>query len=252
MTDADENSNVTINVPAAFASVGAFSPRVGVRQYFAAEHLWAARLMAHLCREREDQLVREGAHGLVDYHVRSYALTAIAESVALLEAQVNEVWQGAADTEPGADNHRLRGLSAAAIAMLRELRQNPKVERSLSVLDKYAVALTCASKTPLDRSHFPYQDVNALIGLRNAFVHFKPEMHWTDEVHDLEARIKHLVPENPLMRGTVPWFPHQPLCAGVARWAWESCMTFADQWHAQLGLEVSYRQDMVPWPDGLP
>jgi hypothetical protein len=249
MADVDDDGNVTCSPkPAELRAIGQ-TPRVGVRQYFAAEHLWAARLMAHLCREREDQLIEKGTLG-VDYHVRSFALTAISESVALLEAHVNQICQDATDAESDDSDHwQLRGLGSDARAKTRELWTEEN-ERSLSVLDKYAVTLTFVGEK-LDKGGRPYQDVKALIPLRNALLHFKPELQWIDEVHRVEEQVKHLVPENPLMRGTVPWFPHHPLCAGVARWAWQSCMQFADEWHAQMGLEVSYRDGMAPWPDGL-
>jgi hypothetical protein len=119
------------------------------------------------------------------------------------------------------------------------------------VLEKYAVTLTCAGKRAVDKRRYPYADVDALIRLRNALIHFKPEVQWNDEVHAIRKRMEHLVPKNPLMLDTQPWFPHQPLCAGVARWAWQASMAF-DQWQSQMGLTVSYRDGMsVPWPDGL-
>ncbi|MCV7300871.1 hypothetical protein H7J93_14690 [Mycobacterium barrassiae] len=235
------------------SSAHAFTPLKGVRQYFAAQHLWAARLMAHLCREREEQLLAEVAHGAkrrVDKHLQSLALGAVMESVAMLEAVVNEIWQDAAETEPIVASERLQGLSSDARALMRDLRTQ-RVERSLKLMEKYAVLLTCAGKPPLDRSRRPYSDVKALIKLRNALVHFTPETQWDNQVHDLEAEMKYLVPENPLLHGSRPWFPQQPLCAGGARWAWESSMKFADDWHTQMGLERSYRYGVIDWPDGL-
>lgn len=220
------------------------SVSAGVRSYFAAEHLSAARFMATQCRQREDQLVHDGFRG-VDYPVRSYAVTSIMETVAFLEARVNEVWQGAADTEPGAQNARLDGLGSGTIALLRALWKSEQLERSLKILDKYDLALVCASKAELDKSRSPHQDVTPLIRLRNAFVHFKPELQWDNEVHNLKKQLKHRVPTNPLLDGS-PWFPHQPLCAGVAEWAWNACARLVDEWEQQLGLIYSYRDALPP------
>lgn len=228
-------------------------PRIGVRQYFEAEHLWAARLAAHLCRQREDELLTKGFRG-VDYQVRSFAVMAIQESVAFLEARVNTVWQDAADREEGAEvgNPRLDGLTVETIVLLRELWKYDPVQRSLSLLEKFDAVLRTARKPEMDKSRSPFQDIEPLIRLRNALVHFKPETQWSDEVHHLEARLQHRIPANPLMAGTGPWFPHHPLCAGVAEWAWRSCVAFAQEWEARLDLTDRYLESMeaaAPWPD---
>jgi hypothetical protein len=102
--------------------------KVGVRDYFSTEHLWNARHTAQLCAEREAALVAEGFRG-IDRAVRAFALGAILESVAFLEAQVNSVWQDAADDDPGSANRNphLEGLSDQSIARLRELWRNDRV-----------------------------------------------------------------------------------------------------------------------------
>jgi hypothetical protein len=226
--------------------------RVGVWQPFAAQHLWAARLMTRLCRERENRRVAEGLTG-VDFQVRSFAVTAIMESVATLEARVNEVWEAAASTELAA-KPTVEGLTDETIDLLCVLRRTASLERSLSTLEKFDVVLACARKPATDKGRRPYQHVEPLIRLRNALVHFTPEMHWSDEVHYVEKRIAHLLPSNPLLdASTRPWFPNQPLCAGVAEWAWRACKLFVDEWEAQLGLAHRGFEGMPePWPDENP
>ncbi len=179
---------------------------------------------------------------------------AIQQSVAFLEARLNEVWQDAADREEGdeAGNPRLNGLSVETIVLLRELWQYDAVQRSLTLLEKFDAVLRTARKAEIDKSRSPYQDVDPLIRLRNALAHFKPETQWSDEVHWLRARLRYRIPDNPLLPGTQPWFPHQPLCAGVAEWAWRSCVAFVQEWDAQLGLSDEYLERMAeaaPWPD---
>lgn len=231
--------------------VGIFSPRIGVRQYFAAEHLWAARLASGLCREAEKAVVKEGFSG-VDYRVRSFALMAITESVAFLDAYVSEIWQDAADAEPGTTNPRLDGMTEETKMLLRELRQYDAVERSLRLLEKFDAVLHAARKGKVDKRRHPYQDVQPLIQLRNALIHFKPETQWSDEEHKLKKRLQHRLRENPLLRNTQPWFPHQPLCADGAEWAWRSSLAYAEEWREQLGLTLSCVAGMdqaAPWPD---
>jgi hypothetical protein len=97
-------------------------------------------------KEHESDLV-DGFRG-IDRAVGSFALAAILDSVAFLEALVNSVWQDAADVEPESTtpNTRLDGLSDANIARMRGLWNTDRVERSLTVLEKYQVALTCADQ----------------------------------------------------------------------------------------------------------
>lgn len=86
---------------------------MGSRPRFARRHLRAARQMAELCKERETELVAKG-QTVPSARVQSFAVSAIAESVAFLEALVNEIWQYAIDADAGT-NPNLWGLSAGAI-----------------------------------------------------------------------------------------------------------------------------------------
>lgn len=229
--------------------------RVGVRQYYEGEHLWNARLGAHLCRLREDELVASGSYGVVDYPLRAFAVMAIQEAVAFMEARVNTIWQNAADREEGneAGDPLLDGLTVETIVLLRELWKHGRV-KSLPMLDKFDAALRTARKPGIDKSHGSlFQDVQPLTWLRNGLVHFTPETEWFDEPHRLRDALSHRVPGNPLMAGVQPWFPHQPLCAGVAEWAWQTCVAFVQDWDALMGLTDMYLERMeeaVPWPDG--
>lgn len=228
-------------------AVGA--PRIGVRHYFAAEHLWAARFMAARCRERENHLIAGGFTG-IDYEVRSYALTAITESVAFVEARVDEILLDAAHSDPGQVPARLAGLDANLVDTLRVDMADPNLEKR-PTLEKYDHVLSRAGKSP-QKGRLPYQDVDSIVGLRNAFAHFQPELQWADEVHSLEKRMKvPRVPSNPLLQQPQStWFPHQPLCAGVAAWAWKSCIQLVDEWEQQLVITHGYSTALsVPWPD---
>lgn len=220
--------------------------RVGSRHYFASEHLWNAQHLARMCQEREKVLVDQHAY-LPDIEQRSLAVSSVMASVAFLEALVNEVWQDASDTPPGESNARLAGLSQGAVARLRALWQTEKIERSLILLDKYDVALAWAEKPSLDKGRDPYQSVQIAIRLRNALVHFKPELQWHDEEHDLEAKLKSRIRENPLPVGD-PWYPNKALGTGCAEWAWQKCREFADEWWRLMGLERDYLVDFAHWP----
>lgn len=221
--------------------------RVGSRHYFASEHLWNARHLARLCQEREDELVAQNADH-PDMEQRSLCVSSVLASVAFLEALVNEVWQDAADTRADGDNQRLAGLSRLEVARLRELWQSDGVERNLKILDKYSVALVAADKPALDKGREPFGSVRVAVRLRNALVHFIPELQWHDEEHELEQALRGKFAENPLpILGS--WYPHKALGAGCAQWAWQKGLDFAKEWWQQMGLERNFLVDFDSWPE---
>lgn len=213
--------------------------KVGFHQYFAGEHLSAAKFMADSCQRREHQCAQDRRSG-IDTEARYYALAAIVESALFLEAVVNELWHDADKYGADMSSPYLKGLDQHAVNQLRVLVTRRGSER-MSVLQKYDGTLSCAGKNPIDTERSPGRDVKALIEARHALVHFKPEMHWEDEVHALEKQIKPRVPINPLMKGIGPWFPHHLLCAGVAHWAWAKSVELVDEWHQSLGLALDYK-----------
>jgi hypothetical protein len=218
--------------------------RLGMHQYFAADHLGAAKLMAQKCRQREDQCVNAEDPPVIDFEIRSYALAAIMESVAFLEAAVNEFIHQVAYFAPG--NPRLAGLDPQAAERIRRAEIEEVSIRRLRILEKYDVTLTCANKEKIDKGSRPGQDVMALIRARNALVHYKTEMHWDADAHRIETETKHLVPPNPLITHNIsPWFPHHLLCAGVAEWAWQKSIELEANWQYSLGISFDTKSQPV-------
>jgi hypothetical protein len=214
---------------------------IGTRHYFAGAHMRAARLMVSHCHEREQLAVeaRQDESPTVDYDVRSYAVCAIVESAAFLEARVNEVWHAVLEPIRATASHRLAGLNDEQIDAIRDLAGGERADR-LPVMDKLDQTLVCVTGRGIDKGQRPAQDVSGLLKLRDAFVHFKPELQWDNEAHALEKRLIDLVPINPLMQGATPWFPHHVLCAGVAKWACDKSAELIHDWEQALGLTNSY------------
>jgi hypothetical protein len=243
-TDEPPEVRAAVRVPVVtYAAV-----RVASRHHFASEHLWNARHLARLCQERENELVAQNAYE-PDIEQRSLCVSSVLASVAFLEALINEVWQDAADTPAGEDNQRLAGLSRLEVARLRELWQSDGVERNLKLLDKYSVALVAADKPALDKGREPFGSIKVAVRLRNALVHFIPELQWHDEEHALEPALRGKFAENPLPIVGRPWYPHKALGAGCAQWAWSKCLDFAKEWWQQMGLERNFLVDFDSWPE---
>lgn len=208
--------------------------RLGMQQYFAADHIRSAKLMADKCRHREDECVNDNPP-VLDFEIRSYALAAIMESAAFLEAVVNEFIQQVAYFAD--ENPRLAGLDAGTVDRLRREQIDSDPIAKLRLLEKYDLTLSCAGKNPINKGASPGQDVVALIHARNALEYYKTEMHWDDTEHKIEKQVRHLVRSNPLMtKGTRPWFPHHLLCANVAEWAWKKSVELEQIWQRSLGV----------------
>ena len=139
-------------------------PRLGMSQYFAGEHLAAAKFMATSCQVREVKCGQDGITG-VDTAARSYALGAIVESVAFLEAAISDFLRDA--KEFGLSSPYVNGFGQEPLNLLLSFLNNRRVGPPQSTLDKYDLTLLCASKKPIDRGRSPGQDVAALVRARN-------------------------------------------------------------------------------------
>jgi hypothetical protein len=228
-----------------------FAPRVGVREYFASEHLWNARHMVELAESRETKLLAEGFRG-IDRALRAYAVGSIFQSIAFLEAYANGVWGDAAEADPAkpSSTPQLTGLSADALRRMKELWNTQRVERALSVVEKFQVALTCVDQDRISMGTEPGQTIAVMIRLRNDLMHFKPKTNWTDEEHHLQKALEPRIGVNPLTN-TAPWFPHQVLTPKCARLAYDAVAAFGVEWRNRMGIDWDPATDHASLPDPM-
>jgi len=170
----------------------------------------------------------EAAHDADEFgsfydEMRSHATAAVMMSIASLESFCNEHF---------ADAHR--HFEPASLEMWKRIAKD--VDRA-TLLDKADWFLFFRGKAALDRGRRPTQDVDLLIRLRNALVHFRPEWSNAQREHaDLSKALggrfrvpKWLAAE----KGVFPmaWAGH-----GCAEWAVASCKRFMEEFEAQAGL----------------
>jgi hypothetical protein len=155
---------------------------------------------------------------------------AIVFSVAFLEASINEFYLEARDANP----HTLKGLSTQQIAVVSELCE--LVERD-SPLNKCQVAMAACGIERFDRGAEPFQGSEALVRLRNALIHYRPE--WDDELEThrkLEEGLSGRFDPNPLSQAGSLWFPHQCLGSGCAMWSIKQAEKFMGEFCVRLGV----------------
>lgn len=205
---------------------------ITVRDYLASQHLWTARRAAWLCRKRQNE---RGVTNDLDRHRFADATTAVLSSVAFLEAFINAPWQDAADDHK---SFFIEGISGSALSTMRELWG---VERKLSVLNKFQLALVCTGHEPMPTGAEPFDSVDVLITLRNALVHFKPASHASDSDLKMVRRLKSkITPRIEYPAHIQPWFPNKALGAGTAAWACDTAVAFARDWHSRMEMPTDF------------
>lgn len=208
----------------------AVAMRARTRTNLALHHLFAAcRFAAQLCRvERENDGSPFGAFWEEILH---NALGVATLSVACLESYANQFY---------ADGAIGSGIpNEAATSKIADL-----VDRE-DILTKLDLILTIRSGRALDRGATVVQNVDAIIKLRNAVVHFRPEWHDEQARHaKLSRQLNHRFTGSPFLPGE-PLFPRAWASGSFATWALSSTVAFLDYYCAATGLP-SYLAQFKP------
>jgi hypothetical protein len=218
--------------------------KIVLRGYLSAQHLWAAEHFTRLAAEYEAAHAGEPQLWIPQ---RSYVLGAVGESVAFLEAFINEVFQDAKDATDGVTGAQApQGLSGDVVRLMAAYWTSTNEGERVRALDKYDAARLFAGCPRQDRGRLPDQDVPRVIALRNWSVHYRPQSY-SHEEPDLRAKIEDArpridQPENALMAGeNNPWFPDKALGAGCARWAAQAVRAFVDEFVTAMGCRADYQ-----------
>ena len=150
------------------------------------------------------------------------SLGVVTLSVAALECYANELWFENAPTQST--------LNEASAEKISEL-----IDRE-SVLDKYSLALSLYTGKSMDLGCAPVQNVDALIKLRNAVVHFRPEWFGSKGKHEkLSSKLagkflaSQFLPNESI-------FPRAWATGDFSRWAISSSVNFLDHFYSEAGL----------------
>lgn len=156
--------------------------------------------------------------------IRWDATACVFACAAGLEAYANEFYIDRSDNFPD-----LRKEVADAFWVLYEKKP---------VFEKFDVALMLRHQVPLDRSGQTYQNCGAMVDLRNALTHFKPE--WEDEkdAHaKLSRKLKGKFQPSRFLPKEADVFPIQWASHGCTCWAVESAKAFIHDFEVAAGLK---------------
>jgi hypothetical protein len=182
---------------------------------FALQHLKAATLL----RGQVVRLETENAHRTFAdapfEEIRSYVSACIMSTAASLEALINELF-----IDPN------RALRPMLSDFETEFRGKGGIEK-WPILCKYQKALRMLGQPLLEPGAKPFQHASALIQLRNALVHYKP--NW-DPAKNKKVKLinalKGKFPCSPFANHNADFVAMQCMSAGCCEWAVGTALTF--------------------------
>jgi hypothetical protein len=175
-------------------------------------HLLSAAILCRRVRELE-QASAGRKFGEFWHDIFANASGAVFTAVAAMESYANELFIDHKTNFPE--------LHEDVMAKLWELFEQK------ATLDKFEFAVLLKKGQPLDRSASPYQDVDAIIRLRNGLIHFKPEWFSAQEEHaKLSARLNHRATLSPFFPSTEPMFPRGRTSHATIVWIVRSVLEF--------------------------
>lgn len=221
------------------------SIQISTRTYFSIQHIQSAANLTRLAAEIENNYDSSNKHELYHEH-QSYVTGAIFTAVSFLEATINEIFT---DCFEGLNNGIIEDLDNDLKRLLGDMweLEVPKTAY-FSILDKYQIALTLTKKEKFNKGELPYQDVDTLVRLRNALIHYEPESIIThseidpDKVkeHKFEKRLRGKFSLNPLTGSGNAFFPAKCLSHGCSKWAVKTSLELTDNFFEKLNLKPRY------------
>jgi len=152
------------------------------------------------------------------------ATAAVTLSAASMEAFANELFADGTQRFPSLSKEILDVVWVLA-------EQRPFME-------KYDLALTLHAVPPFDKGVLVYQNVDALVHLRNALIHFKPEWDDAQVKHKkLSTRLQYKFALSPFLPAYEPFFPKGCMSHGCAEWAVTSVVGFLTDFQTRLKME---------------
>jgi hypothetical protein len=177
--------------------------------------------------------------------IELYHNNAIAEIfmiVTFLEAHINEFFYEISENESYL--HKTINVENHDVISKLWNKGIPRTAR-YSILDKYEIASNLTKGKVLDHSCYPYQDVDALIKLRNSLIHYEPlwqEVSPCKNVNRLEQLLKGKYKTNPFLNEkTEPFFPFRCLSSDCLIWSIKCSITFVRDFYDNMKIDRTFK-----------
>ena len=109
------------------------------------------------------------------------------------------------------------------------------------LLDKYQFVLILLEQNEIPRGDALFQNADALVKMRNALVHFRPE--WDDEQgkhRTVSERLRGRFQLNQFFTGNVPLFPQRCMSNKCLEWSIKTSRDFMREFSTRSGLTFKF------------
>ncbi|MFA5805197.1 MAG: hypothetical protein WC879_11180 [Melioribacteraceae bacterium] len=173
-----------------------------------------------------------------------YLFSSIILCVTFLESNINEFYSTIKDEENNISKTILVKNSNVIISLWD--RGIPRTAKH-SILDKYEIALDVTESNKIDSSCNPYQNVAAIIKLRNALIHYEPEWQKVSTDNNsatyLEKSLKGKYELSKYFHPkTEPFFPYLCLSGDCCLWAIKNSVEFVFQFYKNINVEIPFKR----------
>jgi hypothetical protein len=210
------------------------------RLYYSHYHIQSAALFSRLSFKLEEEYKHnDSTPGEIIGEYIAYTTGSVLAAAASVESYINEIFSDAADDTRG----HIHQLGDTILLMGELWRLKVPRTATYSILQKYEIALALARKDQLDHKSHLYANMKLLVELRNALIHYEPEVISKKDStsNRLEKRLQKKFPLNPLIGKKTAFFPERCMSHGCAAWAVTSSVQFVDDFCARMGIEPIYK-----------
>lgn len=211
------------------------------RTYFSITHILSASYLTRQALILEESFDGTYSEQLFAQH-KAYVTGALFTAVSFLEANVNELFSDTTDESTLVNDSKLKNLDSRAIRIMSSHWERG-IPRSASypIVEKYQIALELAEKTLFDKGQSPTQDIQLLVSLRNALIHYEPEWiinhsEMSIKEHKFESALKSRFEPSKLFGSGNAYYPNRLLGHGCAEWAVNNSIKFVEQFCDRLGI----------------
>lgn len=193
---------------------------------FAWQHMKAATTFRDHVIEIE-QSNREKDFGAFFEDIRSYGSACILSASASVEALINELF-----IDPN------KPLRQGMPNFESEFWDSKKAIERRPILQKYQIALKMLNQNIFDQQKSPYQDMWALLELRNALVHFKPSWDPDRQLKiDLSELLEGKFELSPFPDVGSDFVTMKCMSAGCMRWVIDTSLAFISDFDNRTSLD---------------
>ena len=215
-------SPTILNVDNTVSAISSVTVHAAVRTNLALQHLLGAARFTRVALQVE-KANAGNQFGPFFEELIHLTIAAVMLSVASLEAFANELFADSTKNFPSVSKELLDTVWELA-------EQRPFME-------KYDLALKLNAAAPFDKGQQVYQNVDALVHLRNALMHFKPEWNDAQVKHKkLSSRLQNKFQPSQFLPASEPLFPKGCMSHGCAEWAVKSVVDFLTDFQSRINM----------------